>query len=142
MFGLKDLNKNDLLKIVAAVLASAAGWMVDNQGTVLTWTAVIVVWGVNRLFQWRGIQLGRKVLTAILLFLSVVLQAVFTPVSLPVAPVFAGDATAWVNAMIFWVGQLGAIAAALFTAATNLYNVLLKDVLDKIVYAPAAIAEG
>lgn len=138
MFGkLKDLERQDWLAVVVALLASAAAWSQDNRATVITWTAVIFVWALNMLFKWRGIQLGRRALTLILFVLAIGLALLFTPITLPILPVFSGDPAVYVSALIAFVSALVEIGGVIVAAATVLYNTLLKDVLEKLWYAPA-----
>jgi hypothetical protein len=96
----------DAVAVALALLMMGAGWMVDNQTTVMA--VSVLVFG-----------------------LSIVLSVVFKPVLVPEFPMYSGDPQAFAEALIVWGGAILALASGIVTYATTLYNTLLAEVLAK-----------
>lgn len=126
-----NFDKKDLLSILLAFAATGGAYAVNHQATVITWTVMVIVWLLNSFAKRKGLYVGRTWLTGIIYGFAVALAVIFQPVTWPAFPVFAGDATAFVDLFILYVAQISAIGAGIYAAATALYNVLMKRILDK-----------
>jgi len=93
--------------------------------------ASVIVWLV-KLASRRGKTIPSGWLTAGVYVVSAVLAFLFSPVSLPPFPGWSGDLSAFVPAVIAWIGNLLVPLSAFVGFATLVYNVLLKKILDGI----------
>lgn len=88
--------------------------------------ASVIVW----LLKAFKVTSGAGVLTAGVYVVALVLAFVFAPVALPVAPV-CSELVTCVPAGLNWAAALLAALSPFVGFATLVYNVLLKQVLDK-----------
>lgn len=121
--------------VTAAVVVGLA-WAVDHQSAVITAVAMLMVWFVNALAKWRGIQIGRAWLTGFLYVVSMLLAVLFKWQALPAAPVWGGDPALYAEAMINYGSALIALSTVYVGGATAIYNMLMKQVFDKLTLVP------
>jgi hypothetical protein len=121
----------DAVAVALALLTMGAGWMVDNQTTVMAVSVLVIVWVVNEVWKRTGAKLGKRWLTALTFGLAILLSVVFKPVLVPAFPMYSGDPQAFAEALIVWGGAILALASGIVTYATTLYNTLLAEVLAK-----------
>ena len=132
---MKGFDLQAIWRSVVAALVVGAAWAVDHQSAVITAVAMTVVWVVNVLAKWKGVQIGRAWLTGILYLIAMTLAVVFKWQALPAAPVWGGDPAVFADALIGYGSALIALSSVYVGGATALYNMLMKQVFDKL--APA-----
>lgn len=121
-----------ITKTVGGVLVLLAAWAVDNQSAVITVIALIVVWAINVAFKYFNRKVGTAWLTTALYVIAITLALLFSPVALPAFPVFDGDPTIYSTALVDFAAALLSLATPTVASATGIYNILLKNVFDKI----------
>lgn len=119
-------------RAVVGVLVVGAAWAVDHESAVITAVAMVVVWGMNALAKWRGVTLGRAKLTAVLYVLAMGMAVAFKWQVLPAAPVWGGDMAAFAEALMLYGTALITLSSVYVGGATAIYNMLLKQVFDKL----------
>jgi len=117
--------------LVGALVVGVA-WAADHESAVITTVAMVVVWLVNALAKWKGITLGRAKLTAVLYVLAMVMSVAFKWQMLPLAPIWHGDPAAFAAALIEYGTVLITLSSVYVGGATAIYNMLLKQVFDKL----------
>lgn len=125
-------DKTALTKTVGGVLVLLAAWAVDNQSAVITVIALVVVWAINVAFKYYNRKIGTAFLTTSLYVIAVVLALLFSPVGLPPFPVFDGDPQLYSTALVDFAAVILSLAAPTVASATGIYNILLKNIFDKI----------
>lgn len=126
------LGKGELVAVILSLAALGFGWMREHQATAITLAVIVFVWIINWLAQKKGIHLGKRWLTAILFGLATGLTLIFTPVTLPAFPPYAGDPGIYTQELVEYVMALITIGQGVALGATALYNLLLEKVLEKI----------
>lgn len=127
---------SDVVKFVISLLVSGIAFVAENEATIIVWVVMVAVWIINTLFKLRGIQIGRKWLTGILFGLAIVLSLAFDPVALPQFPAWYGDISLYADSLSLYITALVSVGTGIVAGATGLYNMLLKDVLGKLLYTP------
>lgn len=126
------LDWKDGLKIVLAVMTFGFGWIADNQATVISFTAVAIVWLLGIALTRFGYHPNKVGLTIILFIVALGLSLAFQPVALPTFPPWTGDVSVFAALFISYVTAFLQIAASVVAYATGVYNILLAQVLEKI----------
>lgn len=113
-----------------------------SQIMILGFVATIVAAGINLYLQKRGQKPGRRWITVGLYVIAVILAYFWAKPLLPVFPVFpapvddpgafASLVIVWLGNMVVFLGELIAAASSVVGFATMIYNVLLKQVVDKV----------
>jgi hypothetical protein len=133
---MKKFDVKDLLAVLCALLLTGLGVAAKHPEAALTLVAVLLVWTVNFLFRWKGIKLHRAWLTSGLYVLALLLTLLFQPALFPAWPVLSGESRQIASAIYSWIGMLIIAGGPIVAYATGLYNILLKRVLDKLLYEP------
>jgi len=124
------------LMVVAVFLTASAplglqepsGELSEGQLMIVGIVASAIVWLLKVLAQ-RGYNPPKEIVAIALYVVSFVLAVLFTPITIPSFPPFT-DAPTFVTALVNYIGQLLALAAAPVGIAYLIYNVILKRVLD------------
>jgi hypothetical protein len=127
-------NTKFFAKVLVSIFAFGLTWVVSNQAAVITAVTIALLWGLNTLFKSKGINLGRGVVTGALYLIAYVLVIVFNPGILPTWPVFPGDPTLALAALMAYAQLLIVALIPYGGAAMTIYNMLLRDVLDGLVF--------
>lgn len=127
--------ENKDVQLVVNVLLSLAlfggVWAVDNQAAIVTMLAILIAYGLNLFAKTQHVHLGRGWLT-IIVYLAALLMAFFLkPIALPVFTPETSDPALFVVSLMAYVPVLVAALSPYAGAAMAIYNVLLKDVLDR-----------
>ena len=125
-------NWQDGLRIVLAVLTFGFGWIADNQATVISFSAVFIVWGIGLAIKKYGYQPTKAVLTIIVFAVALGLSLIFQPILLPMFPGWTGDASTFAPLFLAYMTAFLQIASGVVAYATGVYNILLSHVLEKI----------
>ena len=123
------INWKDGLKIVLAVLTFGFGWLADNQTTVISFSAVLIVWLFGIALAKFGYRPGKVGLTLVLFVVAIGLTLTFQPIVLPTFPTWAGDASIFVPLLVAYFIAFLQMAASVVAYATGVYNILLSQVL-------------
>lgn len=122
----------DGFKIFLAVMTFGAGWIVDNQSTVIAFLAIAIVWFVSLLMKRYQYRPTKANLTIIVFAVSLVLSFWIHPVALPFFPAWTGDAAAYAPLLIAYISGFFQIVSGVVAYATGVYNILLAQVLEKL----------
>lgn len=133
---MKKFTFVDLLAVLGALLLTGLGVAAKHPEAALSLLAVVLIWGINFLFTWRGIQLHKSWLTAGLFVIALCLTALFQPVLIPLWPAVTGTPQDIAAAIASWLGQMIVSAGPIVAYATGLYNIVLTKVLAKLLYQP------
>ncbi len=126
----------DGLKILLAVITFGVGWLADNQATVISFSAVLIVWFIGLLLKYFEYIPNKSTLTILVFAVALGLTIVFSPVVLPIFPSWDGDAAIFAGLLVTYLVTFLQIASGVVAYATGIYNILLAQVLEKL---PAAI---
>jgi len=136
---MKKFDYKDLLAVLAALVITGLGIAAKHPEAVLSLVAVMLIWGINFLFRWKGIKLRKSWLTVLLYILAVLLTVLFQPALFPAWPVLTGEPQAIATSIYTWIGALLIAAGPIVAYATGLYNVLLVRILEKLQYVPRLV---
>jgi uncharacterized membrane protein (DUF441 family) len=128
----EPLNWKDGLKIVLAVMTFGFGWIADNQMTVISFAAVLIVWLLGLALKYFGFTANKVSLTIILFIVALGLSLAFQPVALPSFPSWSGDASVFMALLVAYLASFFQIAAGVVAYATGVYNILMAQVLEKL----------
>lgn len=128
----EPLNWKDGLKIVLAVMTFGFGWIADNQMTVISFAAVLIVWLLGLALKYFGFAANKVSLTIILFIAALGLSLAFQPVTLPSFPSWSGDASVFMALLVAYLASFFQIAAGVVAYATGVYNILMAQVLEKL----------
>lgn len=129
---IENLNWKDGLKIVLAVMTFGFGWIADNQMTVISFAAVLIVWLLGLALKYFGFSANKVSLTIILFIVALGLSLAFQPVALPSFPSWSGDASVFMALLVAYLSSFFQIAAGVVAYATGVYNILMAQVLEKL----------
>lgn len=132
----RKFDIKDLLAVLAALVITGLGIAAQHPEAALSLVAVVVIWLVNFLFRWKGIQLKKTWLTIGLFVAALLLTLLFQPTLFPAWPVLAGDPQTIATSFYAWIGALLIAAGPIVAYATGLYNILLVRILEKLQYQP------
>ncbi len=133
------LNWQDGLKIALAVMTFGVGWMANNQTTVISFAAVLIVWLMALTLKQLKFAPTKATLTMIVFAVAIILSLAFQPVALPPFPTWSGDVSAFTPLLIAFFIAFLQMAAGVVAYATGVYNILLSQVLEKIAGASTAL---
>lgn len=135
MVSKSTFDRSDLIKILLALVAFGAGWIVNHQATAIAFLSMGIVW----LLGWAGKTYpklewikGKAFLTALVYGASFVLSLFIQHLTLAAFPIYSGDASAYVVLLADYVGKFFAALQTQALFAVSIYNVLLADVLAKL----------
>lgn len=131
-FALQEFDRQDVFKVVLAILTFGLGWIANNQATVISFAAILIVWLLGLALQRFGYRPGKAGLTIIVFLVALGLALLFQPVIMPARPTWTGDAATFAPALILFVSAFLQIASGVVAYATGVYNILLAQVLEKI----------
>ena len=116
-----------------ALAVIGAAWASENQAAFISAIVMALVWGWNVLQKtaW-GRKVGRAHLTIVLYVISMVLSILFNAQGLPAFPEYVGDPALYAEALATYVGVLVGLSSVYVGGATAIYNILVKEVLDKL----------
>jgi len=137
---MKKFEVKDYVSIVIALILTGLGIAAQHPEAVMSIVAVLLIWGINWLFTWKGITIHRAWLTTSLFVIALGLTYLFQPALFPPFPVLIGTSNEIANAIWAWVGALIIASGPVVAYATGLYNILLQRVLDKLKYQPKLLS--
>jgi hypothetical protein len=135
-------NRLDALKIVLAILTFGIGWVANNQATVISFSAMIIVWLVAIAMRKYDYKPTKGNLTVIVFAVAIGLTLLFQPVLFPLFPEWTGDAATFSPVLITYMAELLRIAAGVVAYATGVYNILLSQVLEKVAGVASVAIKG
>ena len=127
----KKFSIGDLLAVLGALVLTGIGWAVGHPETTIAVVAIVLIWVINFLFTWKGIQLHKSWLTGILFVVAFLLTWLFQPALFPPWP-----SVVTTDAIVIWLGSLISFAGPIVAYTTGLYNLILAKVLEKLLYQP------
>lgn len=127
-----QFNWQDGLRILLAVLTFGIGWLADNQATVISFVAMLIVWALGEALKYYGFKPGKAGLTVILFIVAFLLSLLFLPVTWPSLPAWNGDASIYVSALVVFLTAGLQILAKIIAYSMTVYNLLMAQVLDKL----------
>lgn len=106
--------------------------MTEVQMFVIASFATVIVYALNALAKYAGVQLGRGWLTVIVYACAGALAVLWQAPVFPPVPVYAGDPAMFVKTILDFLGAVLVALGPVVAFATLIYNALLKSVLDKL----------
>lgn len=128
----KKLDWQDAIKILLALSASGFVFSAENKAGYISLVAMVIVWLVGFFARQYGYKTNKVTLTGLLFIVSIALTLLFQPVTLPAFPVWGGEVSVYIAAVLAWAGAVLEIGGMVFAWATANYNLLLDKVLKKL----------
>lgn len=139
---MNTFNKKDAFLIVISLMTFGIGWVANNQTTVISYTAIGLVWIFGLILKRYGKRPTKAGLTITVFGVAIVLALLFQPVTLPLFPLWTGDVPGYATLLIAYVAAFLQMASGVVAYATGVYNILLAQVLEKTPTIASAVWRG
>ena len=139
---LENKNAQFVWNVVLSLLMFGATWAVSNQSAVIAAGAILIVYALNMVAKTFHVQLGRAWLTVILYVVSLAFAFFMNPVGLPAFAVETSDPALFVSGLLTYLATLITALSPYAGVAMGIYNVLLKDVLDRLAVGVLSVTQN